>query len=60
MELQESESLAAELQQQGMRTACYHADVDAVVREAVHSQWSAGIILCLTQISHNDIFMLHH
>lgn len=49
MELQESESLATELQQQGMRAACYHADVDASVREAVHSLWSAGISLCLKQ-----------
>ena len=40
--MQESESLAAELRQQGMRAACYHADMDAGVREAVHSQWSAG------------------
>ena len=41
--MQESESLAAELQQHGMRAACYHADVGADIRKAVHTQWSEGV-----------------
>ncbi|EIE26127.1 ATP-dependent DNA helicase [Coccomyxa subellipsoidea C-169] len=64
----ESESLAAELRQQGMRAACYHADMAAGVREAVHSQWSAGEVqICVATVAFGmginkpDVrFVIHH
>ncbi|BDA44413.1 ATP-dependent DNA helicase Q1 [Coccomyxa sp. Obi] len=64
----ESENLAAELQQQGMRAACYHADVDAGVREAVHTQWSEGKVqICVATVAFGmginkpDVrYVIHH